>query len=102
MSARIDYKSGPITLCDLGTPGVRPSIDIHIQSRNVKTKSYYWPERDDRPGVGRYISLSSGCDSGEVNTFMSIPQAVAMRDALSAVLSEADLADREASAEVKP
>lgn len=89
MSARIEYNSGPFTLRDGGTSVVRPWIDIHIESREVETQALYWPKRADRPGCDPYISMSTACDSGEVTTYMSVEQATAMRDALTAALSEA-------------
>ncbi len=97
MRTEVFFNSGGIHLRKIGAD--RPDFSVHLRSRSVKMSATYWPEKtvdDAAHDPSAYISLATDGDDGDITTFMSLDQAEAMRDVLTAVLEEAAADDTRA------
>ncbi len=81
------YDCGPfmISQAEIGTP----YLSIHLRSSDVVLRVIYWPPKAENTSPDEYISLRVGVEESEATTYMSLDQAVTMRDALTAALNEA-------------
>ncbi len=93
--SKLTFDAGMINLTQLSNG--RPYVCVHTEYREAETTARYWPVDERR--VDPYIALKTATPEGDVTTFMTLDQAEAMRDALTAALEEAaaDTAQRVAS-----
>ncbi len=72
--------------------GSRPYLSVHLRRSGVKTTARYFSgETEDDPvsNPSPYVSLTTVSPDSEITTYMSLDQAEAMRDVLTAALEEA-------------
>ena len=81
----LTYEKGSIRFAEYESG--HQHISVHASSRHAEMRARCWPVTNERAET--YISATVDTDGCEITTYLSIAQAVAMRDALTVALGEA-------------
>ncbi len=72
--------------------GSRPYLSVHLRRSGAETTARYFSAKTEEDPVSNpspYISVTTVSPDSEITTYLSLDQAEAMRDVLTAVLEEA-------------